>query len=119
MSVNVHEESPKNLEVKNENERKKKHIFTPDLKANEGDVQVLEITNTLKNDSDAKLKGFDKNLNINLNKRYFTELDCKENIQYAKVNSYENYSLKPVDKDIKNSEGINRISEEFPEEKGR
>ena len=48
-------------------------------------------------------------------KRNFTEYNCKDKIQYSKVESGENYSIKQImkNKEINNSEGKQKISEEI------
>lgn len=111
-------------------ESSNRKIFTPEIKGVEGDIPAMDISNSLKNDSTSNLKGFERNLNINLDRRYFTEYDEKikgikgnkneEEIKYKEIDSYgSNNYIKPVDKDreIRNSEGansneINKISEE-------
>lgn len=96
-------------------ESSRRNIYTPDIKAVESDIPAIDLTNSLKNDSNTNLKGFDKNLNINLDRRYFTEYDTKEKVHYKKVDSCETQNIKPIkkDKEIQISEGTNKMSEDI------
>jgi hypothetical protein len=95
----------------------KKHLCTPDIKAVESDiVPIIDISNSLKNDSTSNLNGFERNLNINLDKRFFTEYNTKDKIMhYRKIEPFEKniYIIKPInsDKEIHLSDGNNNINQ--------
>jgi hypothetical protein len=97
----------------------KKHLCTPDIRAVESDViPIIDISNSLKNDSTSNLNGFERNLNINLDRRYFTEYNVKDKINnYRKIESFESNrnTIKPInnDKEIHISEGNNNDNNQY------